>query len=288
MPHEYEMIPTGSYPCLNLFLVRLQSRCPHLHRELELGLILEGRLTLRHAGQGYRLEKDEFYLVNSMKPHEFTSVGEGTLVLAVQVSPRFLEPFIPDASMHCFQVKPPLEPFFPKGSEKARELREAVLDLAVHYLSAGGEDAMTCFYLLSRLLLLLDRNLPRQVLTQNDYEMMRRQTDRMVSHLFKNILGISFQEYLKEKRFEHALELLNTTSKTILDIAIESGFSDLRYMTKAFREKYGCTPKEYRRQHPSLLQSTRSSAENRQELLHPEESLLIVRELLGTVPDLEE
>ncbi len=244
MPHEYEMIPTGSYPCLNLFLVRLQSRCPHLHRELELGLILEGRLTLRHAGQGYRLEKDEFYLVNSMKPHEFTSVGEGTLVLAVQVSPRFLEPFIPDASMHCFQVKPPLEPFFPKGSEKARELREAVLDLAVHYLSAGGEDAMTCFYLLSRLLLLLDRNLPRQVLTQNDYEMMRRQTDRMVSildeidrhfqqklllediarqygltmpyvsHLFKNILGISFQEYLKEKRFEHALELLNTTSKT--------------------------------------------------------------------------
>ncbi len=153
MPHEYEMIPTGSYPCLNLFLVRLQSRCPHLHRELELGLILEGRLTLRHAGQGYRLEKDEFYLVNSMKPHEFTSVGEGTLVLAVQVSPRFLEPFIPDASMHCFQVKPPLEPFFPKGSEKARELREAVLDLAVHYLSAGGEDAMTCFYLLSRLLL---------------------------------------------------------------------------------------------------------------------------------------
>jgi AraC-like DNA-binding protein len=109
-----------------------------------------------------------------------------------------------------------------------------------------------------------------------------------VSHLFKNILGISFQEYLKEKRFEHALELLNTTSKTILDIAIESGFSDLRYMTKAFREKYGCTPKEYRRQHPSLLQSTRSSAENRQELLHPEESLPIVRELLGTVPDLEE
>ena len=318
MPHEYEMIPTGSYPCLNLFLVRLQSRCPHLHRELELGLILEGRLTLRHAGQGYRLEKDEFYLVNSMKPHEFTSVGEGTLVLAVQVSPRFLEPFIPDASMHCFKVKPPLEPFFPKGSEKARELREAVLDLAVHYLSAGGEDAMTCFYLLSRLLLLLDRNLPRQVLTQNDYEMMRRQTDRMVSildeidrhfqqklllediarqygltmpyvsHLFKNILGISFQEYLKEKRFEHALELLNTTSKTILDIAIESGFSDLRYMTKAFREKYGCTPKEYRRQHPSMLQSTRSSAENRQELLHLEESLLIVRELLGTVPDLEE
>lgn len=76
--------------------------------------------------------------------------------------------------------------------------------------------------------------------------------------------------------------MLNTTSKNILDIALESGFSDLRYMTEVFREKFGCTPTEYRRLHPVLTENMHSSAENLQELLNPEESLHIIQKLSDT------
>ena len=90
-----------------------------------------------------------------MDAHEFSSIGEGTLVLAIQISPKFLEPFIPNASMYRFGVKPALEQYFPQNSEKAHALREVVCLLAFHYLSARGEDAMTCFFLLSKLLFML-------------------------------------------------------------------------------------------------------------------------------------
>lgn len=99
-----------------------------------------------------------------------------------------------------------------------------------------------------------------------------------VSHLFKDALGIGFQEYVREKRFEHALFLLSSTDKSILDICMESGFSDLRYMTAVFRKKFGCTPKEYRRQHPALPANTIFRDENDQEFLPAEVAVTLLEQ----------
>ena len=70
-----------------------------------------------------------------------------------------------------------------------------------------------------------------------------------LSRFFKTQIGQSFQSYINALRLEHAIFLLTNTNKTILDISIESGFSDLKYMTKAFSEKFNMTAGEYRRLH---------------------------------------
>ncbi len=62
---------------------------------------------------------------------------------------------------------------------------------------------------------------------------------------FHQLLGTTPIQYLKNYRLEKAAQLLKTTAKTAKEIALECGFNDISYFTKSFREKMGCTPKEY-------------------------------------------
>ncbi|EFR40149.1 transcriptional regulator, AraC family [Selenomonas sp. oral taxon 137 str. F0430] len=58
---------------------------------------------------------------------------------------------------------------------------------------------------------------------------------------------MSFQDYLRKKRFTHARRLVAETQRSILDISLCCGFSDVRYLTKLFHEELGCTPTAYRK-----------------------------------------
>jgi transcriptional regulator GlxA family with amidase domain len=55
--------------------------------------------------------------------------------------------------------------------------------------------------------------------------------------------------YLHTLRVEHAKNLLRQSSRSILEIAYESGFSDQRTFNRVFKQHTDRTPKEYRRQH---------------------------------------
>lgn len=69
-----------------------------------------------------------------------------------------------------------------------------------------------------------------------------------VSTLFKNTVGVNFHEYLTRVRFQQALCELASTKKTLTDIAMDNGFSDLKSFNKVFRAFIGRSPSEYRAQ----------------------------------------
>jgi AraC family transcriptional regulator, melibiose operon regulatory protein len=50
----------------------------------------------------------------------------------------------------------------------------------------------------------------------------------------------------------HAQRLLVTTGEQIVNIALSSGFGSLSRFNEAFRQSFGCTPREYRRVHQLL------------------------------------
>ena len=54
--------------------------------------------------------------------------------------------------------------------------------------------------------------------------------------------------FIHEKRIERAQYLIVTTNKTLLDIAIETGFNNLPHFTKIFKKKVNNTPGAYRKQ----------------------------------------
>lgn len=68
-----------------------------------------------------------------------------------------------------------------------------------------------------------------------------------LSYLFKQEMGIGFSGFLLELRVEYAKDLLKNTSYKIKDVALESGFNDYHYFSKAFKRLNGISPAEYRR-----------------------------------------
>ena len=66
------------------------------------------------------------------------------------------------------------------------------------------------------------------------------------SRLFKQSIGMTPHQYLSQQRVERAKQLLKTTDRLIIDIALECGFSSHSHLSKQFRQITGITPKAYR------------------------------------------
>ena len=97
----------------------------------------------------------------------------------------------------------------------------------------------------------------RKVLTQIDYDLtadlgLKNLAGQLnvnpsyLSTLFKKETGSTLTEYVNQKRIEHAVFLLNSSSLQIQMIAQYSGIPDVNYFTKTFKKIIGITPKEYR------------------------------------------
>ena len=63
----------------------------------------------------------------------------------------------------------------------------------------------------------------------------------------KALTGLSPVELLRKARLQRGLELLQTTDKTISEVAYEVGFTAPSYFTKCFRDEYGIVPGESRK-----------------------------------------
>lgn len=72
-------------------------------------------------------------------------------------------------------------------------------------------------------------------------------TPNYVSKLFSNTIGMSFKKYLFLQRIKTAESLLLNSDIPITEISYAVGFNDSNYFSTAFKNKYGITPSEYRK-----------------------------------------
>lgn len=96
---------------------------------------------------------------------------------------------------------------------------------------------------------------------------------RKFNQLFKDKYDMSAKQWLQTQRLEHACELLRSTSKKIIEVALESGFCTPAHFSERFRLHFQQSPRDVRQQarrapaavHPSQ-ESPMAVAVNLQEL----------------------
>ncbi len=74
-------------------------------------------------------------------------------------------------------------------------------------------------------------------------------------HLFKEVTGHSFVDYLNRFRIARAQQLLAATDRSIADISLETGFCNQSYFGVIFRRVTGMSPLAYRTNHGGSLQA---------------------------------
>lgn len=67
------------------------------------------------------------------------------------------------------------------------------------------------------------------------------------SVLFKKETGMNFLEYLTDVRMREAKRLLSDPRKTIYDVALEVGYSDVKHFSRLFTRSTGIHPSKYRK-----------------------------------------
>ena len=59
--------------------------------------------------------------------------------------------------------------------------------------------------------------------------------------------GSTFIEYLNYVRISHAERLLYRTDRSVLDVAMDVGFSSVSYFNRIFKRFRNCTPNDFRK-----------------------------------------
>lgn len=299
---EYEII-THNAANFHVFLVNLLYRTPHAHKDFEIGLVLDGEVDIITSEERLHLVKSDLFLFNPYQTHELQST-EPALILSVQIPPAYFEIYYPKINyIHFLDVL-----ICSKDDPAAEGLRSCLLDIAREFYKKEALFEFRCANLINLLFYDLLRNTAYIFYSEQEQKTVRAKGKRVrqimhyidahytekillsdiadnldldlyyLSHFFKENFGTTFQHYVNKLRCEHARHLLLVTDYSLLDISINSGFSDPKYFNKGFKELYGCLPKQYRKNFNQLdLHKQQQSMLSTQEFLSDESSILILK-----------
>jgi AraC family transcriptional regulator len=141
--------------------------------------------------------------------------------------------------------------------ERDREVAKASLATASHILQAeiercSGANGFTrgglAAWQILRVRAYIDGNLQRTIHIR-DLSAIARRSPAHFSRKFKLAVGESPHAYVVRRRLETACHLMMTSAASLSDIALSVGFSDQAHLCRLFRQAFGQSPANWRREH---------------------------------------
>lgn len=271
--NEFEVIRYPQMNGLNIFFDTVDYRTPHVHPDWELILLLENALSVTCNQNTYRVEPGEILLFSPNQPHEFHRAGESCTFLCLQISPQvvaqvfpaverltvdglFLRRYLSAADydrtkeeilqlMGAYLHRYPCYELYCMG--QGMMLLHRILTGMPHRILSAGEQSSRdkSNARLKRLIRFVDENFMHKICL-SDFAEAEGCSVSYLSHFVRETLNQSFQEYVNTVRFNCACKLIALGERRMLDVCVESGFSDYRYFSRTFRQQVGMTPEEYR------------------------------------------
>ena len=140
--------------------------------------------------------------------------------------------------------------------ERDREVAKASLVTASHILQAeidrcSGASGFTrgglAAWQILRVRAFIDGNLHRAIHIR-DLSAVARRSPAHFSRKFKLAVGESPHAYVVRRRLERACHLMMTSTASLSEIALSVGFSDQAHLCRLFRQAFGQSPANWRRE----------------------------------------
>ena len=265
---EYEILTYPKLQHIHGNIVHVINRNTHVHRALELGLVLDGVGIVRLEEKDFTIQKGSLFFLNSNQPHQIlASDGKGVKVAYLQTSTSFCNEYV-----SCFRNLTVLENDLSAVLSTARlkELTELMVQAITDYMAESSDVyGLQCISTVSRLYSRLLTWVPYRKMSEADYLAQNKKMVRLsriteyidqnysekitlsdlaarenvtatyLSHFIRDNLHMTFQEYLGSVRFERALKLLRSTTMSLTDASIASGFSDVKYLSRMLENHFG-------------------------------------------------
>ncbi|MFB5674905.1 helix-turn-helix domain-containing protein [Paenibacillus terreus] len=270
MKKIYEHIEIDRRKMINLFMFQAKDTervIPmHFHSHMEMIYCISGSLKVWHEGTVTILMNNDMLFMNSNVPHSTQSITENR-VLVLQFPGSFFaneqvtiqlntqENHIEDAILS--------------------KLRRLLMDIYELHISKGEYDYILEQSRIIELKYMLVNHcsqaadIPPQIFSEKQQKIKTimdfikehytenislAETARFcgyseayLSRMFHEYTGQTFTEYKQILGLEKAIDLLDTTNKSLTDISYETGFPNVKSFRKAFKEVMGKTPYEYKK-----------------------------------------
>jgi AraC-like DNA-binding protein len=83
-------------------------------------------------------------------------------------------------------------------------------------------------------------------LSVQDFARLTGRSPSSFNRDFKRQFGTTPHQWLIDARLDRAMELIQSTQMTVTEVALEIGYDNVSHFIKAFKTKYGQTPKQAR------------------------------------------
>lgn len=137
------------------------------------------------------------------------------------------------------------EPFLRLQTITEREEGRELLLQAAEQVTAYARNARNSSMhpLVQRLTEMVSEAMDEQFFTLSDAAERLHVNPSHLSRLFKQETGVSFSDYVMEKKMAYAKQLMQSGCK-VADAAVSTGFRDTGYFIRVFRKYWGVTPGE--------------------------------------------
>ncbi|WP_244209352.1 AraC family transcriptional regulator [Paenibacillus ferrarius] len=248
----------------------------HWHTSFEIGYCLSGKGWFYFGDKKFSVNPGDVFIVNHMERHIAQSDPENPSQYIfvffkkelIEIEKELLIPFFYSPRKFINQISSELEAAQEIGRiilavneemEKKRTaypgmIRSYILQICVllsrHFKShiSTGEfnQVFALYYKLAPVLTYMHENF-REPLELSDVAKKLDLSSSRVRHLFKEIMGEGFKDYLLHLRVNEARRLLLNTNLSIVDICYQSGFQSHNPFYHAFQKIVGMSPGDYRK-----------------------------------------
>lgn len=246
----------------------------HFHEWLEIVYITKGDLEVQINNLTYELHAGDFIVINPMSIHS-TKCFKGNEAILFQVPVSFLEKFVPDIRDYSFMIEKETDD--PKTETKLENIREVLKNLWIAYQFQVDGAIFRCYSLIFELMYILVHSFSKKLdvkekkRNEKNMERLKKIQDYVETHymypitiqqisselalnsiyfsrFFKENMGITFLRYLNEVRIGKIHRDILNTNLPIKNIQERHGFYNDKVFRRMFREIYGCSPMEIRKE----------------------------------------